>query len=81
MDRSSSAIDDEEDLKYIEEMKMISCKIRTESTGDEDDGFCDICCSILFDARDAVRRDNGKSYINKPEGNNDGPLFSFVGKK
>ena len=50
----------------------------TEETG-EGDRFLDrgrLMASVFVDGRDAVRRDIGKSYISKPEGNNDAPFRS-----
>ncbi len=70
--------------KYIRYREKSSRFIEpTEGTGDGDcfrDG-CWVVNSTLFDVRDAVRRNDGKSYINKPEGNNDTPLASAVAWK
>jgi hypothetical protein len=64
-------------MKYV----WKSVNSPTEGTGDGDrfrthdnDSFVDE--SILFDIRDVVRRIDGRSYINKPEGNNDAPSCS-----
>ncbi len=75
MDKSSSAIEDDDD-----DDENSSCFIEpTEGTGDGDDCFRDDCW--VFDVRDAVRRNDGKSYISKPEGNNDAPSCSADARK